>query len=244
MKESFPTLQTTIEEKIRIQAFAHPDTLNHYREYPATRYFNETPESTVPEGPWDTEVLSAPTIDEQNLLLLAGYTLDNYGRPIHPWFEAMVKSSQIGVVSNKGVYWNWGPNKTADPIVFATEDAESYVLLIERNDCGMWALPGGFVDFGEDALTTAVREGAEESGAILDPSKAIKIYEGVVADPRATAHAWPETTAYAWYLPKRTTVQAASDAANVWWCPLRSLPQSLYGSHKPLIEEALHGINT
>lgn len=38
------------------------------------------------------------------------------------------------------------------------------IVLIRRRDSGLWGLPGGLVDWGEDVITAAHRELAEETG--------------------------------------------------------------------------------
>lgn len=43
-------------------------------------------------------------------------------------------------------------------------DEHGRVLLVQRADDGLWAMPGGWVDPGEDPADAAVRETAEETG--------------------------------------------------------------------------------
>jgi len=51
------------------------------------------------------------------------------------------------------------------PSVFvAVQAPDGGLLLVRRCDSGLWELPGGRVDVGEDARATAVREVAEETG--------------------------------------------------------------------------------
>ena len=57
--------------------------------------------------------------------------------------------------------WYDGPNYTADSIVISPGLRQ--VLLIQR-ETGEWALPGGFIDQGEDPLVAAIRETREETG--------------------------------------------------------------------------------
>ena len=41
---------------------------------------------------------------------------------------------------------------------------DARLVLIRRRDNGLWSLPGGIVDWGEDLATAAKRELAEETG--------------------------------------------------------------------------------
>lgn len=153
----------------------------------------------LPFGPWETSGGTLPTIPEQEALSAAGVRRDGYGRPLHPWIDDMISNPDIGVVTGKGFYWNWGPNYTADPIVIRHDLIHPYVLLIKRRDTGQWALPGGFVDQkDEDSLAAAIREAQEETGIDLRLAHAYitPVYQGPLADPRVTANAWPETSAY------------------------------------------------
>jgi 8-oxo-dGTP diphosphatase len=155
--------------------------------------------------------------------------------PIHPKLSEMGPETPIG----KGAYWNWGPNYTADPIVI-TDEQRPRVLLIKRSDTGDYALPGGFVDDTElhDPILAAYRELKEETGLTIEVEGEL-IYQGVVDDPRATANAWPETSAYVFTISEPIPVKAGDDAREANWYFIDDLPSKLYGSHAALIEKAL-----
>lgn len=205
----------------------------------------------IPFGSWDTsthlgDMLLSPADKER--LSYADYNHDSFGRPLHPWLEDMVTRPDIGVVTGKGFYWNWGPNYTADPIITRHDLAEPHVLLIERGDTGQLALPGGFVDAGEDSLVAAIREAKEESFVDLTALNPLvrPIYDGPLADIRVTAHAWPHTFAYHFALPENTPhlpepnvpYRAGDDANTACWIPVSTVDAHVFGSHKLLIELA------
>ena len=58
---------------------------------------------------------------------------------------------------------------------FVTDD-EDRVLLIQRSDNGLWAIPGGAQDFGESITATAVRETLEETGIRIEIVGLVGIY--------------------------------------------------------------------
>jgi ADP-ribose pyrophosphatase YjhB (NUDIX family) len=196
---------------------------------------------TLPDGEWTASVSVFPTLDQQQQLHEDGYELDNFGRPLHPWLREMLTNPEVGVVTGLGQFWNWGPNRAADPIVI-NNDKEPKVLLIKRGDTGAWALPGGFIDPNENGIEAARRELFEEAGLAID-GEPIEIYNGVVADARATAHAWPETVAVLWRIEGTPDVSGNDDAIDAQWFPVNDLPAGAHGSHSILIEKAVARLN-
>lgn len=200
----------------------------------------------LPDGPWDAgtaKLKSFPTARMSKEWQNQGYGVDSLGRPLHPWIRDMLQNPEVGVVTGTGAYWSMGPNKTADPIIIAEEHGQSYVFLVQRNDNGLWALPGGFIDPGENAATAAAREAFEEGGILLDMPQA-QIYSGVVADMRTTAYAWAETTALAFRLHSRQQPRIDKNEVSAGhWFPTNDLPSELHGSHLALVREVLRNGN-
>lgn len=192
----------------------------------------------IPEGPWEINNNNLPSPEVTAKFAAAGYAIDSKGRPLHPGFREMVTDPNVGVVTGRGRYWEWGPNYTADPIVI-TRTAYPRILLIKRGDTGAWALPGGFVDPQDtDASMAALRELKEEATltGVSDPQE---VYVGVVGDKRTTAHAWAETSAYLMQLDRQVPVFGQDDAKDARWFRLDQLKQRLFGSHEFLINQAL-----
>lgn len=157
---------------------------------------------------------------------------------LHPWLHKPAHSGDFAPTDDKGGFWYYGPNYTADCIIFA-ESPGLHVALITRRDNGLLALPGGFIDHDETALDAALREANEEMGVTLDTVSAKKIYEGPVADHRATRRAWPHTTAYRFIIPK-TILVSGDDADHADWYNYEHLtPNLLHGSHYQLVQLAL-----
>ena len=73
---------------------------------------------------------------------------------------------------------------TANSLVVAVaaivRNESGHVLMIERTDNGLWAIPGGAQDIGETTREAAVREVYEETGIQTDVTGVVGIY----SDPR------------------------------------------------------------
>ena len=88
------------------------------------------------------------------------------------------------------------PIPTVDVII----DIKGRIVLIERkNPPYGWALPGGFVDYGEDFETAAAREALEETGLVVRNLTQFHTYSSPDRDARMhTAStvftAWAEGT--------------------------------------------------
>jgi ADP-ribose pyrophosphatase YjhB (NUDIX family) len=212
--------------------------------YPSERFVVDTSRIdprealTIPSGPWDVNNDALPSEAQASAFSAAGYEIDALGRPLHPGLLEMVTDPNVGVVSGRGRYYHWGPNKTADPIVITTI-GQPRVLLIKRGDTGTWALPGGFVDPSDrDTASAALRELQEETGLSVD-AEPIHVYHGVVGDRRTTAHAWAETGAFLLQVERPLPVAGNDDATDAKWVRLDDLRDRLFGSHNYLIEEAL-----
>lgn len=114
------------------------------------------------------------------------------------------------------------------------------VLLIERRyppfkDC--WAVPGGFLEIDEDALTAAQREFSEEAGLWLAKKNFVEFgsFSAPDRDPRGRT----VTIAY-WVFVKnsRLTAQAGDDAKNAQWFPIKRLPPLAF-DHAEMIRKGL-----
>lgn len=98
------------------------------------------------------------------------------------------------------------------------------VLLVQRAHepyKGQWMLPAGFVEYGEFAEETAVREAEEETGLQVELTGLWGLYFGT-DDPRNVAH-------LAVYEARRVggTLQAGDDACDVRFFPRDALPREI-----------------
>ena len=68
------------------------------------------------------------------------------------------------------------PNSLVVGVTAFVQDEAGRVLMIERSDNGLWALPGGGQDVGETTPAAAVREVQEETGITVTITGLVGIY--------------------------------------------------------------------
>ena len=76
------------------------------------------------------------------------------------------------------------PSLTADIFIF--DDELNFILIKRLNDPfkDCWALPGGFVEYGESVETAAVREAKEETNIDVELVDLVNVYSKPDRDPR------------------------------------------------------------
>ena len=76
------------------------------------------------------------------------------------------------------------PSLTTDVFIF--DDNFNFILIKRKNDPykDCWALPGGFVEYGESVETAAVREAKEETSIDVELKDLVNVYSNPDRDPR------------------------------------------------------------
>ncbi|MDI9436794.1 MAG: NUDIX hydrolase [Euryarchaeota archaeon] len=127
------------------------------------------------------------------------------------------------------------PSLTVD-IVIVHDDGT--VMLIKRKNNpfkGLWALPGGFVEYGETVEQAAVREAREETGIFVDIKKLVGVYSSPDRDPRGHT-----VTICVLAKPTGGTVTPSTDAADASYFSLYEINSlKLAFDHKKILKDAL-----
>ncbi|MSP56375.1 MAG: NUDIX domain-containing protein [Myxococcales bacterium] len=139
-----------------------------------------------------------------------------------------------------GFTYRWPrPALTVDVALFGLQAGQLSVLLIRRRLPpfeGWWALPGGFVRLDEGLEWAARRELEEEAGVRPAWIEQIGAFGAPGRDPRE------RVVSVAWWALLRADEHApvaASDASEVRWHPVASLP-ALAFDHATMVTAALH----
>lgn len=113
------------------------------------------------------------------------------------------------------------------------------IVLIERkNPPYGWALPGGFVDYGESLEAAAAREAKEETGLELEELKQFRAYSAPERDPRH------HTVSVVFTAKGRGEPAAADDASRLWVFPLDRLPAELAFDHGKILADYVASLQT
>src|SRR3989344_5381126 len=122
----------------------------------------------------------------------------------------------------------------ADCIVF---DEQDRLLLIKRKNYpfeGQYALPGGFVEYGETTEAAAARELLEETGLIAIDVQLIGVYSRPDRDPRGHVI----SVAYLLASANPTDIKTGNDAASAEFIEdWKNLPLAF--DHNKILSEAL-----
>ena len=127
------------------------------------------------------------------------------------------------------------PVPTVDIII---EYGDGIVLIERKNPPHGWALPGGFIDYGESAEAAAVREAREETGLELSDLRQFHVY----SDPGRDSRMHTITTVFT--AQGKGDLVAADDAASARVFQSDRLPEEMAFDHRGILGDYLEGIRT
>lgn len=124
------------------------------------------------------------------------------------------------------VYKN--PVPTVDIII----EIEGKIVLIRRkNEPFGWAIPGGFINFGESAEDAAAREAKEETGLDIEIVKLVGVYSDPERDPRT------HTITTVFHAKAKGKPVAGDDALEADLFSKETLPENMVFDHRKIVED-------
>ena len=130
------------------------------------------------------------------------------------------------------VYTN--PFPTVDAVIY--EPARGIVLIERKFEPFGWALPGGFVDYGETVEQAVVREAMEETGLKVEVQNLVGVYSDHERDPRFHTI----TTVFQVTADDYSTLAGGDDAKDARFFPLNELPTDISFGHRDIIEDFIN----
>lgn len=121
------------------------------------------------------------------------------------------------------------PFPTVDIII--CDDTGRVVLIERRNEPAGWALPGGFVDYGETLEHAAMREAREETRLELVELRQFHAYSDPARDPRQ------HNISVVFTARGIGSLHAGDDAKNAHWYSLDALPSPLCFDHAQILDD-------
>jgi 8-oxo-dGTP diphosphatase len=131
------------------------------------------------------------------------------------------------------------PAPTVDIIIEVNDEANAgdkrIVLIKRKNPPFGWALPGGFVDYGESLETAAVREALEETSMQVKLVRQFHAYSDPARDPRQ------HTITTVFIARAHGTPTGADDASEARVFSIDALPEPMAFDHADILRDYREG---
>ena len=123
-------------------------------------------------------------------------------------------------------------HKNPVPTVDIIIEVEGGIVLIERrNPPYGWAIPGGFVDYGETVEAAALREAKEETGLDVVLTHLLGVYSDPSRDPRS------HTISTVFVGTAKGQPVADDDAADAGVFTAETLPVKIAFDHREILDD-------
>lgn len=155
-------------------------------------------------------------LEEINFVLYKKRDFENFSEVFEEYLKNLTKKT----------YKN--PVPTVDIII---EYSNGIVLIERKNYPFGWAIPGGFVEYGESCEETALREAKEETGLELEDLRQFKTYSKPGRDPRF------HTISTVFIAKGKGILKSGDDAKNAKVFNRENLPENIAFDHKDILEE-------
>jgi ADP-ribose pyrophosphatase YjhB (NUDIX family) len=129
------------------------------------------------------------------------------------------------------------PLLTVDLIIEMEDDPGKIVLIERKNPPAGWALPGGFVDYGETVEDAARREAREETGLAVEDLEQFHTYSDPSRDSRG------HMVSVVFTARAKGTPRGGDDARVARAFPSDNLPEDIAFDHREIIAAYLKGLS-
>ncbi|MFN4196819.1 MAG: inositol monophosphatase family protein [Caldimicrobium sp.] len=187
--------------------------------------------------PWDTAA---------GILLVkeaGGKVSDYLGDPYHPFKDTLIASNGIIHEEMVEILKTKHPEtfklfRNPLPAVDIIIEYQGGIVLIERkNPPYGWALPGGFIEYGEKAEEAAIREAKEETNLEIKIKTLLGCYSDPMRDPRF------HTLSVVFVAEGKGTLQGKDDAKKAQVFSLKDIPwQELAFDHSQILKDYIKAI--
>jgi len=162
------------------------------------------------------QTTSLPTLKKIEFILFSEEPMQIFKKNINDYLEHITGKLREG------------PFLTVDGIV----EFDTGIVMIERTNPPLgWALPGGFVDYGETVEEAVKREVKEETSLEFSDFRLLGVYSNPQRDARF------HTVSIVFCGKGKGRLRAASDAKNAKIYKLDLLPEKIAFDHKKVIED-------
>jgi len=127
-----------------------------------------------------------------------------------------------------------GPRLTVD-VIITVHDPHQIVLIQRKNPPYGWAIPGGFVDYGETVEHAAIREAKEETGLDIRLLRQFHVYSDPARDERF------HSVSVVFIGTASGVPTAGDDAAEVRVFAREDLPYKIVFDHRQILNDYFAG---
>ncbi len=133
------------------------------------------------------------------------------------------------------------PTVACDAAVFARKGGRLFILLVKRGKApfkGKWALPGGFVEWGESCDQAVARELKEETAIRGIKLRQFGVFSTPGRDPRGTIIS---IAYFGMTGPSKMKARGGDDAAEARWVEVSKCPRLAF-DHDLMLKNALQSL--
>ena len=147
------------------------------------------------------------------------------------WTNITMSTKIKGICRNCGAELEFYHNPTPTVDIIIEIEGRGIILIMRKNEPIGWAIPGGFVDYGESLEDAAVREAREETSLDVILTGQLHTYSRPDRDPRQ------HTISTVFTAKGKGVPKAADDAAEIGVFTEDNLPNPIMFDHREILSD-------